>query len=60
MNHALAKLAADIQEVMRKNREMSDSVPDLATIHIPPYMPTDTIKRFDAEETMQEKHKTLR
>ena len=51
MNHALEKLASDLQEVMQKNREMPVSdASDIAAISIPPYVPSDAIKRFDAEQ----------
>ena len=50
MNQALKKLASDLQEIRRKNREtpVADA-PDITTIRIPPYTPSDTIKEFNAD-----------
>jgi len=50
MNHPLDKLAADFQAMRRKNRETPPSeMPDIASISIPPYEPSEAVKRFDEE-----------
>ena len=50
MNQALKKLASDLQEIRRKNRETSvEDAPDITVIRVPPYTPSDTVKEFNAE-----------
>jgi len=51
MNHALEKLAADLQEIQRKACEPGvPSLADIASFHVIPYVPSQAYKEFDAEE----------
>ena len=50
MNHALKKLASDLQEIRRKSRETSVAdAPDITAIRVPPYTPSNAVKEFNAE-----------
>jgi hypothetical protein len=50
MNYAKKKLASDLQEIRRKNRETPLSeAPDITAVHVPPYTPSDAVKKFNAE-----------
>jgi len=51
MNHALEKLASDLQEVMRMERETTATdISDIASIHIASYTPSPVVQQFDAEQ----------
>ena len=51
MNHALEKLASDLQDIKRMEREKRVAdISDIASIRVAPYVPSPAVKKFDAEQ----------
>ena len=52
MNQALEKLASDLQDIRRMEREKTTAdISDIASVHVAPYAPSPAAKKFDTELT---------